>query len=222
MPDEDKMLEGRSRYPGYDVLAKSSGESWNEQTRRVVARRLALAPEPHFFTAGEFRTVAAIAARVVPQPTTRPPIPVAALVDEKLSRGASDGYRLAAMPSDRDAWRLGLKALNAEAQAAYGRDFCNLQEGLQDALLARMQKGELTSPEWSSMSSKDFFNKRMARDVVLAYYAHPTAWSEIGWGGPASPRGYVRLDFNERDPWEAAEAGDGDNAQVRRINRHVR
>jgi hypothetical protein len=85
-----------------------------------------------------------------------------------------------------------------------------------------MQKGELTSPEWSSMSSKDFFNKRMARDVVLAYYAHPTAWSEIGWGGPASPRGYVRLDFNERDPWEAAEAGDGDNAQVRRINRHVR
>ena len=50
----------------------------------------------------------------------------------------------------------------------------------------------------------------------------PTAWSEIGWGGPASPRGYVRLDFNERDPWEAAEAGGGDEASVRRINRHVR
>ena len=23
----------------------------------------------------------------------------------------------------------------------------------------------------------------------------PTAWSEIGWGGPASPRGYVRMDY---------------------------
>ena len=71
------------------------------------------------------------------------------------------------------------------------------------------------------MSSKDFFKKRMAHDIVLAYYAHPTAWSEIGWGGPASPRGYVRLDFNERDPWEAVEAADGDDAAARRINRHV-
>ena len=36
-----------------------------------------------------------------------------------------------------------------------------------------------------------------------AYYAHPSAWNEIGFGGPASPRGYVRMDFNRRDPWEA-------------------
>jgi len=31
---------------------------------------------------------------------------------------------------------------------------------------------------------------RQTREV--AYYMQPTAWSEIGWGGPASPRGYVR------------------------------
>jgi hypothetical protein len=62
----------------------------------------------------------------------------------------------------------------------------------------------------------------MAHDIVLAYYAHPSAWSEIGWGGPASPRGYVRLDFNDRDPWEAVEVGSDDDAAVRRINRHVR
>ncbi|MGH6677602.1 MAG: gluconate 2-dehydrogenase subunit 3 family protein, partial [Bradyrhizobium sp.] len=36
-------------------------------------------------------------------------------------------------------------------------------------------------------------------------YAHPAAWSEIGFGGPASPRGYVRLGANRRDEWEAAE-----------------
>jgi hypothetical protein len=41
--------------------------------------------------------------------------------------------------------------------------------------------------------------------VVGIYYAHPAAWSEIGFGGPASPRGYVRLGFDERDPWEAEE-----------------
>jgi hypothetical protein len=126
------------------------------------------------------------------------------------------------MPRDGEAWRLGLKALDAEAEAAYGGRFHRLAEGLQDALLARMQSNELKSPAWGSMAPKDFFRKRMARDIVLAYYAHPTAWSEIGWGGPASPRGYVRLDFNERDPWEAAEAAGGDEASVDRTNRHVR
>ena len=55
------------------------------------------------------------------------------------------------------------------------------------------------------MSAKTFFKQRMAHDIVYAYYAHPTAWNEIGWGGPASPRGYVRMGYNERDPWEAAE-----------------
>jgi hypothetical protein len=147
---------------------------------------------------------------------------VASLVDEKLARGASDGYRLTGTPRDGDAWRLGLKALDAEAKAAYDECFHGLAEGLQDALLTRMQSGELNSPAWGGMTSKDFFKKRMARDIVLAYYAHPTAWSEIGWGGPASPRGYVRLDFNEHDPWEATEAGSGDEDSVRRINRDVR
>lgn len=222
MHDTRKLPADQDRYPGYDVLTKRLGPSWNEQTRRVITRRLSIAAEPQFFTLDEFRTLSAIAARIVPQSAARPPVPVAALVDEKLFRGASDGYRLAGMPREGEAWRLGLKALDAEAWAAYAGRFHALVEGLQDVLLARMQSGELKSPQWGRMPSKDFFAKRMARDIVLAYYSHPTAWSEIGWGGPASPRGYVRLDFDERDPWEAAEAGSGDEASVRRINRHVR
>ena len=69
-----------------------------------------------------------------------------------------------------------------------------------------MQKGELDGPFWRGMPSDLFFSKRVLHDIVGAYYAHPTAWSEIGWAGPASPRGFVRLDKNMRDPWEAAEA----------------
>ena len=217
-----KISRPHDRYPGYDVLSKRNTPSWNEQTRRVITRRLAADPEPRFFTAEEFRTVLAIAARIVPQQPARPPIPVAALVDEKLHQGRSDGYRLAGMPREGDAWRLGMKALDAEAEAAYGGRFHTLADGLQVSLLQRMERGELESSEWGSMRPQDFFKKRMAKDIVLAYYAHPTAWSEIGWGGPASPRGYVRLDFDDRDPWEAAEAKGGDDTLVRRINRHVR
>jgi hypothetical protein len=42
----------------------------------------------------------------------------------------------------------------------------------------------------------------------------------MGFGGPASPRGYVRLDADKRDPWEAAEAH-GDPAKAQRINARV-
>ena len=84
-----------------------------------------------------------------------------------------------------------------------------------------MQKGALKGAAWGNMPSDAFFNMRMAHDIVLAYYAHPTAWSEIGWGGPASPRGYVRMDFDERDSWEAAEVKAGDVEAARRKNRRV-
>ena len=222
MHDTRRVLNGGGRYPGYDVLAKSAGPSWNEKTREVIARRLSIGEGPQFFTAHEFAIVSAVAARIVPQPATRPPIPVAILVDCRLHEGISDGYRIAGMPRDGDAWRLGLKALDAEARTAYGEQFAGISEGDQDALLRRAEAGELNLPEWGTMRSSDFFKHRLARDIVLAYYSHPIAWSEIGWGGPASPRGYVRLDFNERDPWEAAEAKDGDEASALRVNRHVR
>ena len=222
MHDFRSPIDGRSRYPGYDVLSKRQGPSWNEQTRKVIERRLSIGSKPRFFIAPEFETVVAIANRIVPQPTDRPLIPVTALVDDKLYREVSDGYRPATMPKQGDAWRLGLKALEAESEAAYRERFLRVSELGQDILLRKMESSELKSPEWGSLRPNDFFKKRMARDIVLAYYAHPTAWSEIGWGGPASPRGYVRLDFNERDSWEAAEAHGGDETRACRINRHVR
>ena len=50
----------------------------------------------------------------------------------------------------------------------------------------------------------------------------PTAWNEIGFGGPASPRGYVRMDFDRRDPWEAAEARPGMEDEARAGERSCR
>lgn len=210
------------RFPGYDVLSKRAGPSWNDKTREVIARRLSLESRPQFFTPEEFQTVVAASKRIVPQSMTQLPIPVAALIDQKLHEGKLDGFRPAGMPRDGDAWRLGLKALDAEAEAAFAARFHLLQDSEQDAMLERMQRGELRSPLWADMPSATFFKVRLARDIVLAYYAHPSAWSEIGWGGPASPRGYVRMDFDERDPWEAAEIGEGGTELARRENRRVR
>jgi hypothetical protein len=221
MPEEKSAGLLAGRFPDYNVLRKRQTPSWNDKTREVIARRLTVGLEPKFFTPDEFETVKALAARIVPQPPSRPAIPVAALVDEKLNLRKQDGYRHAGMPREDEAWRRGLKALDSEAQHAYGARFRDLSGDNQDSLLARMQKGELSAKDWGSMKPKVFFNTRLARDLVFAYYSHPTAWSEIGWGGPASPRGYVRMDFNERDPWEAAEVSDGDVEAARRKNRRV-
>ena len=44
---------------------------------------------------------------------------------------------------------------------------------------------------------------------------------EIGFGGPASPRGYVRMNFDRRDPWEAVETKPGQDEKARRENARV-
>jgi hypothetical protein len=209
------------RFPGYDVLRKRLSPSWNAKTREVIDRRLARSTEPRFFTADEYATVIAIAERIVPQPKNRPPVHVAALVDHQLELDRGDGYRPAGMPLQREAWRLGLHALEVEAEQAHGTPFTALGASEQDGLLRRMCAGELKDPAWAGMPPPLFFSSRMALDIVRAYYAHPAAWSEVGWGGPASPRGYERRGPDERDPWEAAEVTDGDVEAARRKNHRV-
>jgi hypothetical protein len=209
------------RYPGYDVLAKRNTPSWNEATRRVIDRRLAVPREPRSLSAEEFAILEAIAERIVPQPRHRPPIPVAALIDEKLTIGREDGYRQPGMPRQLEAWKRGLRALEAEAQAAYSASFTRLPAESQENLLRKMHQGELHHDAWGGMPPKTFFEHRLLNDIVAAYWSHPTAWSEMGWGGPASPRGYVRMGYDERDPWEAAEAHGDDADKARRRNQRV-
>jgi hypothetical protein len=43
------------------------------------------------------------------------------------------------------------------------------------------------------------------RYACSAFYAHPWAWNEIGFGGPAYPRGYKYLALGAREPWEVEE-----------------
>jgi hypothetical protein len=210
-------------YPGYDVVAKRSSPSWNDKTREVVDARLAMDPEAHaFLDDGEWRTLKALCARIAPQPPDRqPPAPVAALVDEKLAENAGDGYRRAGTPPLREAWRIGLAALDAEARLRHGVAFADLFSKEQDELLSRVQAGEVESPAWADLPAKLFFKTRVTADIVAAYYSLPCAWSEIGFGGPASPRGYVRMNYDRRDPWEAAEARPGREETARRENARI-
>ena len=211
------------RYPGYDVLAKRDSPSWNAQTRRVIDARVAVEAHKHrFFCDAEWAIVCAVCDRVIPQPMDKPVrVPIAALLDEQLGRAPTEGYRDARLPPMGDAWRRALQALDSESMEAHDRRFHELSSSQQDALLLRVQLGEAHQTAWGDMSAELFFRKRLLHDITRVYYAHPTAWNEIGFGGPAAPRGYVRLGFDRRDPWEASEASPEREDQARRENARV-
>lgn len=210
------------RYPGYDVQSKRGGPSWNDITRRVVDARLAIPREPRFLDAAQWTILCALCARVVPQPRNRPEVPLAALIDARLHADLGDGYRDARLPPFRHAWCLGLAALDAGARDRHAVGFAALSPEQQDQLLASAQTGDLEHPAWQGMPPHLFFSLRLVHDITAAYYRHPVAWNDIGFGGPAAPRGYVRLGADHRDAWEAAEAKPGAEPRARELNRHVR
>ncbi len=217
---------GVTRYPGYDVLAKRDSPSWDAITREVVDQRLGMSLQPRFLDQTQWIVAVALCGCVVAQPADRPPVPVACMLDARLLENEGDGWRNARLPPLQDAWRIGLVALDAESRAAHDMTFAQLQHDAQRALLESMQRGELVGAAWQGMPSALFFSERVLRDLYGAYYSHPASWSEMGFGGPANPRGYVRLYKNRRDPWEAMESAPdataAERAATSRRNTHVR
>lgn len=210
------------RFPGYDVLAKQRGPGWNQLTRRIIEERMALSDYGDVLDARLRTVLRAVVDRLVPQPEGRLPVNATALILEKIEAGVEDGYRHHQLPPLRQAWERGLAAIDAEAGATISRPFDELPPAQQDMMLRAVEQGKTTSPAWGDMPAEVFFFWRLLPDVVSAYYAHPSAWSAMGFGGPASPRGYVRMDADRRDPWEAAEIGDGRLIPARIRNQHAR
>ena len=212
----------RVRFPGYDVLAMRDTPSWNEATRRAVDARLATPQAARFFTAAEWAVADALCRRILPQDGDADAILLVALLDAKLLTDHGGGFREADMPYMQEAWRNALAALDADARDRHrGRGFAELDADAQDAMLTCMQRGELGGGHWRGMASATFFARRVLVDVPPLYYSLPKAWNEMGFGGPASPRGYVRLDGDRRDPWEAAEASADDPQRALELNRRV-
>jgi hypothetical protein len=203
MPDN----KFESLYPDYDVLAKWNTPSWNDQTRAVVAKRLNEVPSRQFLTELQYRTLEAVCDRVMPQPERGPheKVPIAPWIDAKLQKNETNGTRYPPLPPQRECWKRGMDAIEAEAQLRFRRSFHTLDPAEQDMILHAMNKGDVKAPDWGSLPSQMFMRKSLLREIVEVYYAHPSAWNEIGFGGPASPRGYLRLRVNRRDPWEAEE-----------------
>ncbi len=187
--------QGFGRYPDFDVLAQ--GEHWDEVTRRVVLDRVERVPPIRFFDDREAATLGAFCDTVLAQ-DREPRVPVLAMVDEKLHERKLDGYRHADMPPDPQTWRVVARKLDEEARRLRAEDFAAASQGIRDEVVRRFAAGEL---EWEELPVDKAWSVVM-RMVLAAFYSHPWAWSEIGFGGPAYPRGFARLGPGQREHWE--------------------
>lgn len=193
-------------YPGFSTLSQSP--FWDDATRRVVTNRVGSPTPLKFFSAAEFEFWTVVFDHLIPQSdrTVDRQIPLVAPLDHRLYLNQTAGYRFETMPQDRDAYRLGREALNEESRQRYGSDFLSLPHREQDLVLKAIHDGKPRAGQeiWNRMSVHRFWQLMMG-DAIDAYYAHPWAWDEIGFGGPAYPRAYTRLERGEPEPWEVEE-----------------
>jgi gluconate 2-dehydrogenase subunit 3-like protein len=193
-------------YPGFQTLSQQA--FWDEATRKVVQARVEQVPPIRFFTQQEATLMQAVCDRLLPQDDrdVAHKIPVVNYIDERLYSRRIDGYRFEDMPPDHEAHRLGLQAIEAIARHLYNASFVDLEPLQQDTVLKTIHDAKPPAAHeiWQKMSVQRFWLLIM-QDVIDAYYAHPYAWDEVGFGGPAYPRGYMRLEGGRPEPWEVEE-----------------
>ncbi|HZD49992.1 MAG TPA: gluconate 2-dehydrogenase subunit 3 family protein [Silvibacterium sp.] len=193
-------------YPGFSTMSQRA--FWDEATRNVVTMRVEQPPSIHYFTAEQARFWRAVFDHVIPQDDRTPErrIPVVEVLDERLYQNRGVGYRYENMAPDRDAFRLGEQVIDDESREQFGGDFLNLPYRQQDLVLKAIHDGKPKAARaiWKQMSVTRFW-QLLLQDAIEAYYAHPWAWDEIGFGGPAYPRAYTRLERGEPEPWEVEE-----------------
>ncbi len=208
-------------YPDFQITNVDKWSlDWDEKTRRLIIDRIENIPSYRFFTHEEARLLEALCSCVLPQ-DDRPEserIPVAPWIDERLYAGKGSGYRYENIPEDRQAYRMGLQGFDQTAQHLFGDVFINLNRAGQEETIRQVAEGSPPGDTWKRLPAVLFFQLFMS-EVLTNYYAHPAAWAEIGFNGPASPRGHVRLRLNRHDPWEARERQPRSSVEIVRRSR---
>ena len=196
--------------PGYYVEHSTLAQkkSWDEATQEAVTARVEKVPPIRFFSNEEAELLGAVIDRVMPQDDRAGDrtIPILPILDERLFKNSLSGFRYEEMPSDQEAYQLAAKAIEEMAQNRFNSSFVDLTVHRQELILKSLHDGK-PDPEnetWKKMPIHRFWAMLM-EDCVTAYYSHPWAWDEIGFGGPAYPRGYMRLENGLPEPWEKDE-----------------
>ncbi len=192
--------QGRGRFPGFDVLDQA--RFWDDVTAGVVLARLALPNTLSFFTPAEVGIAAPLLDLLLAQDDD-PRIPVLALIDARLATAQTDGWHYDDLPEDGSAWRRSVAALDDDARERHTSGFaaCNRRD---QARLVQDVQGTGGDEPWHGLNAAHIWSL-WTRYACTAFYSHPWAWNEIGFSGPAYPRGYLNSGIDAREKWEVAD-----------------
>ena len=206
-PDQRGLTpQGKGRYPGFDVLAQA--DTWDAVTAGVVLARLAPPNALGFFTAAE-RAIAQPLLDLLLAQDAEPRIPVLALIDTRLAIGETDGWHYDDMPQDSQTWRNTLAFLDQDANQQLDCGFATINTAQQAVLVQQVQNLTQQQGRWHDYPASQVWSL-WTRYACTAFYSHPWAWNEIGFPGPAYPRGYLNPGINARERWETADHHDVD------------
>ena len=203
------------RFPGFDVLDQSS--QWDPVTTGVVLGRVGMAPDIRFFTPTEQAIATALCDQLLGQ-TGRSGqsgdaeagsrVPIVNLVDARLAEQQTDGWHYHDMPADGSAWRDTLAGLDADANEGFGTGFATCSTVQQASLIQAVQ--DRGTDKWHGLNAKQVWSL-WTRYACTAFYSHPSAWNEIGFPGPAYPRGYKNAGVDRLEPFEVHDAKPADD-----------
>jgi hypothetical protein len=194
-------VSGHGRFPGFD--ATKQWRHWDPATAGTVMKRLGPPPPIRYFTPDEQATATALCDRLLDlEPDC--PVPVVAMIDARLAEGETDGWRYADMPEDGGAWRVSLAGLKADAVDRFQTPFAAVDPTSQNSIIGAVRA--LGSDSWHGLPAGHVWSL-WTRYACTAFYAHPSGWNEIGFPGPAYPRGYKNLGIDAREPRESADGG---------------
>lgn len=191
--------DGGDRYPGFSTIAQAG--HWDRATAGVVLSRLGRPADIRFFTPPEEAAARALFDQLLNQ-HAEPRVPVINFVDARLAERQTDGWRYEDMPEDGQAWRNTLSALDREAEQSFNRTFADCPGDQQVVLLRKVR--DLGASLWFGMPAQRVWGL-WSRYACTAFYSHPWAWDEIGFAGPAYPRGYKNIGVNRLEPFEVAD-----------------
>jgi len=190
------------RYPGFDVL--NQAPHWDQVTKDLIEARVRTSPPAvTFFSATERGCAHALLNDLTGQDRDDAPVPVTQLVEARLAAGETDGWRYADMPEDGQAWRDTLGYLDADAQDRCGTSFADAAEADRHRLIQAVQ--DLSGEDWHGLPAKHVWSL-WTRYACTALYAHPDVWAEMGFPGPAYPRGYKNIGVDKLEPYEVRDA----------------
>jgi hypothetical protein len=191
------------RFPGFDALDQV--RHWDQVTAEVVLARTGPPAAVKFFTEPEESCARALLNLLTGQDQRGgvPSVPVLEMVDSRLAAGETDGWRYADMPEDGQAWRDTLAFLDGDAYERCGAPLADAPEADQKALVQAVQ--DLKSADWHRLPAAHVWSL-WTRYACTAFYAHPFAWTEIGFPGPAYPRGYKNTGVGKLEPFEVRDA----------------